>query len=31
LPQADRALLFNADRPARRLAAKWNIAVSYWS
>ncbi|HTB87563.1 MAG TPA: HAD-IB family phosphatase [Steroidobacteraceae bacterium] len=29
--QADRALLVNADSAARRLAAKWNIAVSYWS
>jgi phosphatidylglycerophosphatase C len=31
LRQADRALLVNADSAARRLAAKWNIAVSYWS
>jgi phosphatidylglycerophosphatase C len=30
LRQADRALLVNADSAARRLAAKWNIAVSYW-
>jgi phosphatidylglycerophosphatase C len=29
--QADRALLVNADSAARRLAAKWDIAVSYWS
>jgi phosphatidylglycerophosphatase C len=29
--QADRALLVNADSAARRLAAKWNIAVSYWN
>jgi phosphatidylglycerophosphatase C len=29
--EADRALLVNADSPARRLAAKWNIAVSYWN
>jgi len=27
---ADRALLVNGDDAARRLAAKWNIAVSYW-
>ena len=30
LRQADRALLVNADSAARRLAAKWNVAVSYW-
>ncbi|HEY2465586.1 MAG TPA: HAD-IB family phosphatase [Steroidobacteraceae bacterium] len=30
LRQADRALLVNANSAARRLAAKWNIAVSYW-
>jgi phosphatidylglycerophosphatase C len=30
LRQADRALLVNADSAARRLAAKWHIAVSYW-
>lgn len=30
LRQADRALLVNGDGAARRLAAKWNIAVSYW-
>jgi len=30
LRSADRALLVNADSAARRLAAKWNIAVSYW-
>jgi HAD superfamily phosphoserine phosphatase-like hydrolase len=30
LRQADRALLVNADSAARRLAAKWDIAVSYW-
>jgi phosphatidylglycerophosphatase C len=29
--EADRALLVNADSAARRLAAKWDIAVSYWS
>jgi phosphatidylglycerophosphatase C len=29
--QADRALLVNADSAARRLAAKFNIAVSYWN
>jgi phosphatidylglycerophosphatase C len=29
--EADRALLVNADDAARRLAAKWNIAVSNWS
>jgi phosphatidylglycerophosphatase C len=28
---ADRALLVNGDDAARRLAAKWDIAVSYWS
>jgi phosphatidylglycerophosphatase C len=28
--QADRALLVNGDDAARRLAAKWDIAVSYW-
>ena len=28
---ADRALLVNGDDAARRLAAKWNIAVSYWN
>ncbi len=28
--QADRALLVNGDDAARRLAAKWQIAVSYW-
>jgi phosphatidylglycerophosphatase C len=27
---ADRALLVNGDDAARRLAAKWDIAVSYW-
>jgi phosphatidylglycerophosphatase C len=31
LRQADRALLVNADSAARRLAAKWNVAVSYWN
>ena len=31
LRQADRALLVNADSAARRLAAKSNIPVSYWS
>jgi phosphatidylglycerophosphatase C len=31
LRQADRALLVNGDSAARRLAAKWNIAVSYWN
>jgi phosphatidylglycerophosphatase C len=31
LRQADRALLVNGNSAARRLAAKWNIAVSYWS
>jgi phosphatidylglycerophosphatase C len=30
LRQADRALLVNGNNAARRLAAKWNIAVSYW-
>jgi phosphatidylglycerophosphatase C len=30
LRRADRALLVNADSAARRLAAKWNIAVSSW-
>lgn len=30
LRQADRALLVNGDSAARRLAVKWNIAVSYW-
>jgi phosphatidylglycerophosphatase C len=30
LRQADRALLVNADSAARRLAATWDIAVSYW-
>jgi phosphatidylglycerophosphatase C len=29
--QADRALLVNGDNAARRLAAKWNVAVSYWN
>jgi len=29
--QADRALLVNGDDAARRLAAKWDIGVSYWS
>ncbi|HEV7356771.1 MAG TPA: HAD-IB family phosphatase [Steroidobacteraceae bacterium] len=28
--EADRALLVNGDSAARRLAAKWNVAVSYW-
>lgn len=28
---AERALLVNGDDAARRLAAKWNIAVSYWN
>jgi len=28
---ADRALLVNGDDAARRLAAKWNIAVSNWN
>jgi phosphatidylglycerophosphatase C len=28
--RADRALLVNGDDAARRLAAKWQIAVSYW-
>jgi phosphatidylglycerophosphatase C len=31
LRQADRALLVNGDDAARRLAAKWNVAVSYWN
>jgi phosphatidylglycerophosphatase C len=31
LRQSDRALLVNGDSAARRLAAKWNIAVSYWN
>jgi phosphatidylglycerophosphatase C len=31
LRQADRALLVNGDNAARRLAAKWNVAVSYWN
>lgn len=31
LRQADRALLVNGNSAARRLAAKWNIAVSYWN
>jgi phosphatidylglycerophosphatase C len=31
LRHADRALLVNGDSVARRLAAKWNIAVSYWN
>ena len=31
LRRADRALLVNGNNAARRLAAKWNIAVSYWS
>jgi phosphatidylglycerophosphatase C len=31
LRQADRALLVNGDGAARRLAARWNIAVSNWS
>lgn len=31
LREADRALLVNGDDAARRLAARWNIAVSYWS
>jgi phosphatidylglycerophosphatase C len=29
--EADRALLVNGDAAARRLAAKWSIAVSNWS
>jgi phosphatidylglycerophosphatase C len=29
--EADRALLVNGDSAARRLAAKWNVAVSYWN
>jgi phosphatidylglycerophosphatase C len=28
--EADRALLVNGDSAARRLAAKWDVAVSYW-
>jgi phosphatidylglycerophosphatase C len=31
LREADRALLVNGDDAARRLAAKWDVAVSYWS
>lgn len=31
LREADRALLVNGDNAARRLAARWNIAVSNWS
>ncbi len=31
LRQADRALLVNGNNAARRLAAKWNVAVSYWN
>jgi phosphatidylglycerophosphatase C len=31
LRQADRALLVNGNSEARRLAAKWNVAVSYWN
>jgi phosphoserine phosphatase len=31
LRHADRALLVNGNSAARRLAAKWNIAVSYWN
>jgi phosphatidylglycerophosphatase C len=31
LRHADRALLVNGNSEARRLAAKWNIAVSYWN
>jgi phosphatidylglycerophosphatase C len=31
LRQADRALLVNGNGPARHLAAKWNVAVSYWN
>ena len=31
LREADRALLVNGDDAARRLASKWNVAVSYWS
>jgi phosphatidylglycerophosphatase C len=31
LRQADRALLVNGNSAARRLAAKFNIAVSYWN
>ncbi len=29
--EAERALLVNGNDAARRLAAKWNIAVSYWN
>ena len=28
--EADRALMVNGDSAARRLAAKWDVAVSYW-
>ncbi|MDP9090978.1 MAG: HAD-IB family phosphatase [Pseudomonadota bacterium] len=31
LREADRALLVNGDNAARRLAARWNVAVSNWS
>lgn len=31
LRQADRALLVNGNNAARRLAAKWKVAVSYWN
>src|SRR5258708_38763431 len=31
MSHADRALLVNGDDAARRLAAKWDIAASYWS
>ena len=31
LREADRALLVNGDSAARRLAAKWDVAVSYWN
>jgi phosphatidylglycerophosphatase C len=31
LRQADRALLVNGDDAARRLAAKWEVAVTYWN
>lgn len=31
LREANRALLVNGDNAARRLAARWNIAVSNWS
>lgn len=31
LRQADRALLVNGNNAARRLAAKWNVGVSYWN